>query len=229
MVPGIEGLIGEPPAGLEEPVLQAYQCDKLSLPETFIGLPIGFRWADGASAEVPAPVAMTADALAQVLYLRVRAEMQAPQLASDPPVASPAIVEVPVFVQVTNWQPPIVDSECDPVGGLCVTMTATPELSWRPGEPSAPQMACEAPGSRFDPSGPPAEEQATRPGACAWTYSMRTGTEGRPEAWPGQVGIDWSVSWSATDGDEGVFPGLQFTAAAPRAVNEVQTVVADDE
>jgi hypothetical protein len=227
VIPGIEGLIGAPPAAMEQPVLQAYQCDELSLPESYLGLPIAFRWADAGAADEPTP--MTADALAQILYLRVEAQMAAPQVASDPPVTLPAVVKVPVFVQVTNWQEPVVDTECDPVSGLCVTMTATPELSWQPGEPGAAQMICDAPGSRFDPQGPSADVQAVLPGACAWTYSMRTGIEGRPDAWPGQVVVDWAVGWSATDGDEGVFPGLEFTTAAPRAVNEVQTVVADSE
>jgi hypothetical protein len=226
-VPGIEAWIGPPPAGMENPVLQGYQCDEQNgVPDSAIGLPVAFRWVDGGPA---APAAMTPEALAQILYVRVRAQMEAPRIASDPPAASPAVVKVPVFVEVANWQPPIVDTECDPVSGLCVTMTATPALSWQPGEPGAPVLQCEAPGSRFDPAGPTVEVQAARPGACAWTYLQRTATEGRPEAWSGEVTVDWSVAWSATDGTDGVFPGLSFTAGAPRVVDEVQTVVADSE
>jgi len=226
-IPGIKALIGPPPEGMENPVLQGYQCDETDgVPDSAVGLPVAFRWADGAT-DAPAP--MTAQALAGILYVRVQAEMTAPQVASDPPTGTPAVVDVPVFVEVTNWQVPIVDSECDPIGGLCVTMTATPSLSWTPGEPNAPTLSCSPPGSRFDPTGGSAEQQASRPGACAWAFGQRTGVEGRSAAWPGEVTVDWAVGWTATDGDEGTFPGLAFSTDVPQAVDEVQTVVADDE
>ena len=57
--------------------------------------------------------------------------MVAPELASDPPVGVSSVVNTPVFVEVTNWQPQITDSEC--VLGVCVTMTATPTLTLRSG------------------------------------------------------------------------------------------------
>jgi hypothetical protein len=212
-----------PPAEVADPVLQALQCDELAVPESALGVPAAFRWTDGGPA---APPAMTPGALAQILYLRVRALMRAPTIVSDPPAVAPAVVKVPVFVEVGNWQPPIVDTECDPGSGLCVTMTATPALSWRPGEPGAPRLRCDPPGSRFDPQGPSVEAQAARPGACAWAYRQRTGAHGRPDAWAGEVTVDWSVAWSATNGTNGGFPDLEFTTAAPRTVDEVQTVVA---
>lgn len=226
-MPGIEAWIGPPPAEMQNPVLQGYQCDSNEgVPDAAIGLPVAFRWVEGGPA---APAPMTPAALAQVLYVRVRAQMQAPRVAADPPPASPAVVNVPVFVEVANWQPPIVDTECDPLSGLCVSMTATPSLAWEPGEQGASVLRCDPPGSRFDPVGGPAEVQAAEPGACAWTYKQRTGVEGRPDSWAGSVTVSWSVVWLATDGTNGFFPDLSFTAAAPRAVDEVQTVVADSE
>jgi hypothetical protein len=152
--------------------------------------------------------------------------MAAPVLASDPPESSPAIVQLPVFVRVTNWQGEIVDSQCE--AGICVTMTATPSLFFDPGEPGAPSIVCVPPGSQFDPAGASAAEQAAAPGACAWAYRMRTGAEGRLDRWPGKVAVTWAVGWTASDGSNGSFPELSFEADAPRLVNEVQTVIVDD-
>ena len=49
-IPGIESIIGPPPPTMASPVLQAYMCDEMSLPDTYIGLPVAFRWVDGAGA-----------------------------------------------------------------------------------------------------------------------------------------------------------------------------------
>jgi len=130
-------------------------------------------------------------------------------------------VNTPVFVEVTNWQPQITDNEC--VLGVCVTMTATPSLTFDPGDGSG-SVVCDPPGSRYVPGGASLAEQAV--GACAHTYLQRTGVNGRPGAWPGSVTVTWDVNW-AGGGATGVFGPLVFTAPFDRPVEEVSAVVVD--
>ena len=110
-----------------------------------------------------------------------------------------------------------------------MTMTASPSLVFKPGEPGADEVRCTGSGTRYDPNGPPAAQQASAPGACAWAYRERSGTGTRPAEWSSEVTVTWAVRWEASNGDTGTFPALSFTATVPRLVNEVQTVVADDE
>lgn len=180
---------------------------------------INFRWVPP---ETPAaPVPPPPGVVAQLLFARVKIEMDAPVLASDPPVGVSSVVNTPVFVEVTNWRPQITDSEC--VLGVCVTMTATPTLTFDPGDGSGP-LVCDPPGSRYVPGGASLADQAV--GACAHTYLQRTGVAGRPAAWPGSVTVTWDVNW-AGGGTTGVFGPLVFTAPFARAVEEVSAVVVD--
>jgi hypothetical protein len=102
-------------------------------------------------------------------------------------------------------------------------MTATPTLSFDPGDGSA-SIACDPPGSRYVPGGAPLDDQAV--GACAHTYRQRTGVEGRPREWPGSVSVTWAVNWTAP-GATGQFEPLVFTAPFGRSVDEVSAVVVD--
>jgi hypothetical protein len=157
--------------------------------------------------------------VATLVFARVKAEMVAPTLATDPPAGVASVVNTPVFVEVTNWQSEIVDSDC--VLGVCVTMTATPSLAFDPGDGST-AIACLPPGSRYDAARALADQVE---GACAHVYRQRTGVEGRPAAWPGAVTVTWSVSWASNVGVSGSYDPLSFSASLPRAVEEVSTVV----
>ena len=188
----------------------------------------GARWLPAAAAPEPAPPPPPI-AVALVLYARVQAQMDAPVLVTNPPAGAPAVVDLPVFVEVTNWQGPIADGEC--VLGVCVDLTAVPSLVFDPGEPQASVVTCDPPGSGFDLARGTAVAQASEPGACAYAYRERTGVAGRPGEWPGAVTVRWAVSWTSNVGDppaSGTFPDLTFSTAAERVVDEVQTVVADD-
>lgn len=180
---------------------------------------IATRWVPPGAPAAPVPPAP--GVVAQVIFARVRVQMVAPELASDPPLGVASVVNTPVFVEVTNWQPAITDSEC--VLGVCVTLTATPTLTVDPGDGSA-SMPCDPPGSRYQPGGAPLADQAV--GACAHTYLMRTGVEGRPTAWPGSVSVTWDVTWAGA-GASGSFGPLVFTTPFERSVEEVSAVVVD--
>ncbi len=62
-------------------------------------------------------------------------------------------VEV-TFLAVDDWTETVTDQECAFL--LCVTVTATAQLTWDPGEPGAATVVCVAGGTTYDPTGPPA-------------------------------------------------------------------------
>ena len=185
------------------------------------GTGTGWRWLPPGGGPPSPPTPPAPGVVATMVFARVKAEMVAPSLGSDPPPGVAAVVNTPVFVEVTNWQPEIVDRDC--VLGVCVSMTASPSLVFDPGDGSE-AVSCEPPGSRYDPA-LPLMEQAQ--GACAHVYRLRTGAEGRPSEWPGLVTVTWNVSWTSNVGASGTYAPLSFSTGLPRAVEEVSTVVVE--
>jgi hypothetical protein len=155
----------------------------------------------------------------------VEGMLRQPTVATDPPAGEPSLIDVPTFVEVTNWQGPItLGPEC--VLGVCVEMDATPTLTFEPGEPGAEAIECDPPGTRYDPDGAEPDEQAAVDGACAHTYTRRTGVAGRPARWPGEVTVTWEITWAGA-GQTGEFDPIAMTADVPRTVREAPTVVVD--
>ena len=195
----------EPPEGV--PILwQSWECSDGRA--TF-----NFRWV----------IAPTPGALAETVRGRLIGQLPQPVVESSPPAGTASIIGVPVFVTVVNWTGVVTQTEC--AGGLCVTVTATPQLTFRPGEPGAPTVQCAGAGTRFGPGAGTPEAQASSPGACTWTYTTRTGANGRPSAWPGQASVSWSISWTATTGASGSLAAVTRSTDVPRPVAEVQTVI----
>ncbi|MGE5210293.1 MAG: hypothetical protein ACM3MM_03465, partial [Acidobacteriota bacterium] len=195
----------EPPEGV--PILwQSWECSDGRA--TF-----NFRWV----------IAPTPGALAETVRGRLIGQLPQPVVESSPPAGTASIIGVPVFVTVVNWTGVVTQTEC--AGGLCVTVTATPQLTFRPGEPGAPTVQCSGAGTRFTPSAGTPEAQASSPGACTWIYTTRTGANGRPSAWPGQASVSWSISWTATTGASGSLAAVTRSTDVPRPVAEVQTVI----
>ena len=195
----------EPPEGV--PILwQSWECSDGRA--TF-----NFRWV----------IAPTPGALAETVRGRLIGQLPQPVVESSPPAGTASIIGVPVFVTVVNWTGVVTQTEC--AGGLCVTVTATPRLTFRPGEPGAPTVQCSGSGTRFAPDAGTPEAQASSPGACTWTYTTRTGANGRPSAWPGQASVSWSISWTATTGASGSLAAVTRSTDVPRPVAEVQTVI----
>ena len=177
------------------------------------GLFVLYRWV----------AVITPELVANDLWVEVSGTLPLPAVGSDPAPGVNSIVAVPVFVEVTNWTGTLTPSQCE--AGFCVTVTVTPALTYRPGEPEAPPIACAGNGTRYDPNGPDIEAQAAEPGACAYAYQQRTGAEGRPETWPAEVSVTWNITWSSTAGNGGALPAVTRTTPVPRGVDEVQTVV----
>lgn len=167
---------------------------------------------------------VTPEALAGIAYGRVVGRLPQPVVTSSPPAGTPAIIGVPSFVAVANWTGTVSDQEC--AGGLCVTVTATPRLVFDPGEAGAAAVSCDGAGSVYAPGAGPPEVQAAASGACAFAYRLRTGVEGRPAEWPGDVSVTWTIGWTASSGASGSLTSVTRSTGLPRAVSEVQTVIA---
>jgi hypothetical protein len=162
--------------------------------------------------------------LSEYLYVSVQGMLPTPQVHSNPAPGVPSIINVPVFVEVTNWQAVFTDRACD--RGLCVTVTATPHLTFDPGEPGSSPVTCQGPGSRYDPNSDlEPNEQAI--GACAYAYTKRTGTAGRPTTWPGQAIVTWNLTWTSTSGRGGPLPPITLTANIPKPVAEIQALLTE--
>lgn len=172
-------------------------------------------------------VPLTPENIASSVRGRIVGALPQPMINSSPPIGTASIVDVAVFVEVTNWTGAITDSEC--AGGLCVTVSATPTLTFTPGEPGSNPVPCAGSGTRYEQNGPPIEEQAAADGACAYAYRLRTGIEGRPVSWPGTASVTWVISWTASTGASGSLPAVTRTTQLPRSVREVQTVVVGGE
>lgn len=199
-----------PPPGLDV-VWQTVECSDGSRRYEF-------RW-------VPA---LTPANLAALARGRIVGLLPQPEVSSSPQVGTNSILRVPVFVEVTNWTGVISESEC--AGGLCVTVTASPQLTFTPGEPDSSPIACAGSGSRYVPGGGDIDVQANAAGACAYAYRLRTGAQaGRPPEWPGLVSVTWTLSWTADSGASGSLPSVTRSTDVPRGVDEVQTVVVGGE
>ena len=198
----------------------AYQCVRYINGNPVFG-PYIPQWFAPGAAPLPSPQQVAGELLASV-----QGELNDPVLATDPVVGLPALYEVPTFVAVSNWQEGFTRNQCDPTGAICVALTATPALTFDPGDESDP-VACEPGGTRFDLDGASPREQAKAEGACAYIYTKRTGVDDRPDEWPGEVTVTWSVAWEQTNGgtQQGNLADIPLTASLPRAVEDVQSVL----
>lgn len=174
------------------------------------------RWAVAA---VPDPVDLAGAARA-----RIAGRLPSPNVDTSPPPGVAAIVDVPAFVSVSNWTGTVQESECG--AGLCVTVEASPELEFSPGEPGSSPITCRGSGTSHRPGGDAADE-ASSPGACAHRYRLRTGTAGRPTSWSGVVTVTWTITWAASSGASDTLPSVVLTSPLPRAVSEVQAPIVD--
>lgn len=195
----------QPPAGVEI-VWQSWECSDGRVTDNF-------RWV----------LAATPGNLATIARGQLIGELPQPVVESSPPAGTASIVGVPAFVTVVNWTGVVSETQC--AGGLCVTLTATPQLVFRPGEPGAAQVTCAGAGTRYVTGAGTPDVQASAPGACAWAYRQRTGAQGRPPLWPGQVSVTWTLTWTATSGAAGALTPVTRSTDVPRQVTEVQTVI----
>jgi hypothetical protein len=208
---------GQPPAGLDV-VWQGwcYYHQSTSVVGDFRG---PFRWLPVAAA----PPMPTAEDVAADAYEAVKGRVPEVSVVTSPPLGADAVVDVPVFVSVTNWQDQIVETRL--LLGDSVTVVATPEVAVDPAEPGGVPVTCEGAGRPYEPAAGDLWAQAAAPEACTFAYQHRTGVEGRPNEWGSTVTVRWSIAWSATTGESGVFPAVEQSVSIARGVTEVQSVL----
>jgi hypothetical protein len=216
-----DGVTPDRPAGVTPDAVMYWEICVNEFGNTWVRT--GAQWWEPNEVPLPSP-----EQVATEIRLTLVTELHRPALGTDPSQDKPSFVKTPTFVEVTNW-PEVPPSErgCDPTGLVCVTLTATPSLTFDPAEePDVDTIPCEPGGTRFDPnqSGTPLE-QAEATGACAHVYEHRTGVEARPDAWPGVVSITWELGWVADSGESDTLDPVVASTDLPRAVDEVQGVV----
>ena len=176
--------------------------------------------------DTPDPqISVSPEAVARRLMARLETTLLRPDPVTSPPAGTPAVVGIPTFFLVANWQGEQSVGDC--VGNVCVRLTGTPSLTLDPGAPDAATIDCAGRGTLYDPDGPPAADQAAAPGACAHTYNERTGVAGRPHHWDARLVVTWEVSWSGA-GQSGSFdPITMLSPIVDIPVTEVSTVVVE--
>jgi hypothetical protein len=206
---------GRPPEGLEA-IWQGWCYRPPTIGSDFRG---PFRWLPVAEAlEVP-----TAEELAEDAYAAIKGRVPELSVVTSPPFGVDAVVDVPVFVTATNWADEIVETR--PLLDDLVTVTARPELVVDPAEPGVGPVTCRGAGRPYDPEAGDLWAQAAAPDACTYAYQHRTRVDGRPDLWPSTVLVRWSIAWTATTGEGGVFPAVEQSLSIARGVSEVQSVL----
>ncbi|ABD12691.1 hypothetical protein ThrDRAFT_03234 [Frankia casuarinae] len=148
----------------------------------------------------------------------VRRRLPAPRGRFSPDVAGAAVVRVSVWFAVPGqWSAVSASAQ---IPGASVTVTAAPTvLRFAPGDGSPP-VSCVGPGPVFVPGTP----EPARPPACSYTYRDASTAAPGGRFWPGVLAIDWTVAWSASDGEHGTLPGITTRAEVPVEVREIEAV-----
>ena len=196
------------------------------------GLPDGVTWrgdyvfaANGAPAAVAPPP--DASELAQEATGLLRVPTPLVHMGPDPAVVA---VKIPVWLWIED---PRTLTATVSAGGLSVTATAkVTSTVWSMGEPAGdspdrlggPVAAFTCDGLGSAPPGPVVDRSVTPP--CGYTFIWRSLPErtGGSGAWPVSVVAKWTVSWVATNGQNGQLP-LQATAQVGVHVGEWRTVL----
>jgi len=201
-----------------EPGEEAYQCVPYINGAPVLG-PYLPTWLGPGDPPPPSPAEVAAD-----IWADVSGTLQDPRAVGYPAEGTPALLDVPSFVSVANWQDGFDQSGCDDVTGtVCVTITATPALTFDPGDGADP-IPCPPGGTVYDPAAGSPREQAE--GACAHAYPRRTGVADRPAAWRAEVTVTWTVSWEGAGQSDTLAP-IALVDTFDREVEEVQSVEGD--
>ena len=171
----------------------------------------------------PAAGPTAADILAP-MWVQVQGLLELPEPVLEPDEATRSKIEVPTFVAISNPQP--ATEYRTTFAGITVWITVDPTVTLNPGEPDAAGVTCDDDGTTYADGGARPRAQAEAEGACAHIYQHRTGFDGRPDAWAGDVTITWEVHWGSSED-----PAIGDLAAVPsvtsfdRIVDEVQNVL----
>jgi hypothetical protein len=214
----------------EDYLLEVQHCPD----EASDGLYTDGRWIDP-DADPAADDGVDVEQLREDLYARVAGNLPMPEISSNPELGQPWYVNAPMFVSIDNWEEDeswdgsFTDQECDPNDpNFCAYVEAHPAMVFDPGDGTG-DLGCEAPGEPFQPDiWADPFEQHDWDSTCSHIFELRSGVDDRPEEWPGEVCIVWTIDWWDDDGGEGTYEDpARNCAELPREVNGVNAIVTD--
>ncbi|CAN5494126.1 hypothetical protein BH10ACT1_BH10ACT1_35010 [soil metagenome] len=143
--------------------------------------------------------------------------LEMPDVASSPPRGSTQLVGVPVWFWVTNSKPA---SATVSVPGLSATLTAEPtalhiRISGGSGAAAADNVTVDCPGS-----GTPYDKTENGPtdtSDCSHVFDWN-------DTFTIDATVDWSLSWTATNGQVGTLPTVSRTTSFTLQLEEAQAV-----
>lgn len=139
------------------------------------------------------------------------APLPAPALGMSPSSDRDQLVNVPTWLWVdpAAWRPVSANASA---GGVTVTTSAKPvRVVWDPGDGLGP-VACNGPGTPYDPSQPAAAP------TCSHTY-LRPAERAVVTAT-----VEWGVRWSSTAGGSGELGVVRRSSSVPVRVAESQAI-----
>ena len=153
--------------------------------------------------------------VAEDRWAEIAATLPGPIPITSPPGDLESILDVPVFVAVSNWRDEIHAEGSD--GPVSIGLVAVPSLAFDPGDGSS-VIDCTGAGTVYDDSSELTPDQQAE-GACAHPYDRHT-VDG--DTWPGDITVTWTVTWSSqTPDDGGTFDFSLPPVPLPRPVDEV--------
>lgn len=135
-----------------------------------------------------------------------------PRPRTAPPATAKQLVGVRtwLWVDADDWRPM---SATASIPGLSATVTAQPStVTWEMGDGTT--VTCNGPGTPYDPNTPD-DAQSTD---CGHTYQH----DGDRTV---LTTIEWTVSWTASNGEGGTLPAVQRSTQFPLTVEQRQAVI----
>ena len=156
------------------------------------------QWDPASSVPLAPPAALLAQMAANTMTLPF------PSVRTWPPSGSTALVNLPVWLHVDNWEPVSASASA---GGLTATVEAVPvRAEWDMDDGS---VTCTDAGTPFDPSLRPDPGSSS----CSFTYVRSSG--GRPDrTFRNSAVVVWRLRWYATNGQGGDLGELDGPVAA---------------
>ncbi|MFL1375770.1 hypothetical protein [Nocardiopsis protaetiae] len=170
------------------------------------------------SASTHAQPAFDPRALAE--QARARLTLPVPDIGTAPAPGKPRFVNLPswLWIDAADWEPVSVSAA---VSTGAVTVVASPHrVVWATGDGG--EVVCPGPGTPFS----VAAHRRNGPSECSYTYTSV------PPTGPGSpvdlvASWEWTVSWSASDGQSGELADLVTVSSVAVSVAELHSVVTD--
>jgi hypothetical protein len=177
--------------------------------------------AEGTTVLIPL---FTTEDLAEQARDRITRKLPKPKpfFAGDPSPWQFVAVPTIIWTNPATWQPFTLTVTAM---GNSATITVTPRsLIFNPGD-DTPPVRCDGPGVEYTERyrRPQSEDFDPQPGQCGHIY--RASSAKQPDlAYPATVSVEWTATWTASDGTNGTLDPVLITTATPTKVARVQAI-----